>query len=126
MPKVLVDTSIIIDALRQKDLGQTIFYKLAQRYEVCISILTHSESYAGKSIWERNEARIALETLLSGVKILPLNENVSKEAGKIEAKHTIGIVDAIIAATALSHNLKLATLNLKDFEKVEGVRLFKS
>lgn len=127
MSKLLLDTSIIIDYLRKKDKSQTILYNLVENgNELYASIVVHTESYAGRSIWERKDAKLALETLFGGIKILPLNESISINAGKICASYGTDIVDAIIAATALSHNLKLATLNLKDFEKVEGVRLFKS
>lgn len=125
MSNILLDTSIIIDATRQKDIKQTVFYKLAQsKSELYISILSYAESYAGKSVWEDQSAKKTLETLLSGTKILPLDEITSKEAGKIEAEHSIGIVDAIIAATALHYKLPLATLNLKDFKKIKGLKLW--
>lgn len=126
MSNILLGTSIIIDSIRQKDTSQTILHKLAQsENELYISILTHTESYAGKSIWEKSEAKKALETILSGLKVLLLDENTSQRAGKIASKHSIGIVDAIIAATAISHKLTLATLNIKHFEKIKGLKLYK-
>ena len=36
---------------------------------------------------------------------------------------TMGLADAIIAATCLVHGLTLVTLNVADFEKVEGLAL---
>lgn len=56
-------------------------------------------------------------------KILPLEEKTSERAGEIRARYNVDIVDAIIAATALIHKLTLATLNIKDFEKIEEVSL---
>ena len=126
MSKVLIDTSIIIDYLRQKDKKKTTLFQLVQKNdELFASILTHAESYAGKSIWERKDAQEALEILFSNITILPLEENLSKNAGKISARNNVDIVDAIIAATAISHNLPLITLNIKDFEKIDGIKLFK-
>ncbi|OGE32986.1 hypothetical protein A3C59_02725 [Candidatus Daviesbacteria bacterium RIFCSPHIGHO2_02_FULL_36_13] len=127
MPKILIDTSIIIDFLRQKDKSKTLLYFFGQhQYQIYISIITHAESYAGRSVWERKEAMEILEKLLSNFKILPLEEAISKKAGQINAiYHNMEIVDAIIAQTAISHKLELATLNIKDFEKIKGIKLFK-
>lgn len=47
----------------------------------------------------------------------------SKLAGKIVAKTGIELIDAIIVATAFKCNLPLATLNMKDFGKVKGLKL---
>jgi len=68
-----------------------------------------------------------LEKLLSNFEILPLEEKISKKAGQISAgNNNLEIVDAIIAATAISHKLDLVTLNVKDFEKINGIELFLS
>ena len=128
MSKILIDTSIIIDYLRQKDKSKTLLYFLGNHhYQICISIITRSECYAGKSIWERRAAMEVLEKLLSNFEILPLEEKISKKAGQISAgNNNLEIVDAIIAATAISHKLDLVTLNVKDFEKINGIELFLS
>lgn len=124
MAKILVDTSIIIDYLRTKDKDQTILYQLAEgKNELHASILTHTESYSGKSVWEEKEVRNTLKTLLRGIKILSLKEDVSEKAGEIRAKYGLQLVDAVIAATAINNKLTLATLNIKDFAKIDGVKL---
>ena len=126
MLKVLIDTSIIIDYLRQKDKSQTILFHLAShKYQLYASIITNTESYAGKSVWERRDAQITLETLFSNIRILTLGDNLSKKAGEISVLNNTNIIDAIIAATAIDHNLKLATLNVIDFEKIQGINLLK-
>lgn len=127
MGKILIDTSIIIDHLRLKNKKQTILYKLFQnKHDLFASILTHAESYAGKSIWEKESARNHLKNILAGITILPLEETTSVKAGEISARYNLDIVDAIIAATSIIHKLDLATLNTKDFEKIDGIKLFKS
>ena len=40
--------------------------------------------------------------------------------------HGLQIPDAIIAATALSFEMKLFTLNLKDFKYIYGLNLYKN
>ena len=127
MGKILIDTSIIIDHLRLKNKKQTILYRLFQnKHSLFASILTHTESYAGKSVWEKESVRKHLKNILAGIKILPLEEITSEKAGEISARFNLEIVDAIIAATSIIHNLDLATLNIKDFKKVDGIKLFKN
>ena len=126
MKKILVDTSIIIDYLRQKDKSKAVFVRLEQyRNTLLASIITHTECFSGKSIWEKKEAMEALKLLFFDIKILSLNEKASEEAGRIRAQYGRNISDAIIAATAIYHKLELATLNIKDFEKIKGLKLFK-
>lgn len=120
--RVLIDTSIIIDFLRQKEKSKTVLFHLS-KYELFASILTHAESYAGKSIWEKENAKEMLEKVFSNIKIISLDENLSKKAGEISARYNIEIVDAIIATTAILSKMNLATLNIKDFAKIKNLRL---
>jgi predicted nucleic acid-binding protein len=123
MNSLLVDTSVIIDFLRQKDKSNTWFYQLAS-VNLCVSIMTHAELYAGKSVWERTEAREELEELFSGMKILSVEEAISLKAGQLKATYGVSLLDGLIAATALEYDLALATLNKKDFEMILGLVLY--
>lgn len=124
MSKLILDTSVIIDFLRQKEKTDTVLYKLSLENNVLyISILTHTELYAGKSTWEGKNARSELETLFGGLHILPLTEKISENAGQVRAKYGIGLIDAIIASTALLNNIPLVTLNTKHFEQVENLEI---
>ena len=127
MNKILLDSSIIVDFLRIKDKKSTLLHKFVSRnYQLAISIITHAELYSGKSIWEIKSVGDALGTILSEIQILPLDENLSKKAGEIRARYGTELLDAIIAATAISKELHLATLNVKDFEKIDGINLLKT
>lgn len=87
-------------------------------------LITHTELYAGESVWQKKEAKRELEKLLSGLEIIIPNLEVSKLAGKIRAKYQVNLLDALIAAEAVTSRLPLSTLNLKDFGKIKGVKLF--
>jgi hypothetical protein len=54
-----------------------------------------------------------------GLTCLPIEEEIAERAGALmrqfHKSHGIDIPDAIIAATADHHGLKLATLNVKHF-----------
>lgn len=127
MSKLLLDSSLIIDLLRQKDKKQSLLYKFVQQgCSFYLSIITYAELYSGKSIWEHRKTRSELEIVLQGMEILPLNKDISKNAGQIRAKYGTNLLDAIIAATAIIHKLDLATLNIKDFETIDGIKYIQS
>lgn len=129
---LLLDTSLIIDFLRVEDKDSTILQQLANKqssstnnkYKLYISIVSHTELYAGKRIWESASALKELALILSGLEILNLDQSLSKNAGKIKSEYGLGIADAIIAATALASKLTLATLNTKDFKEIKGLKLY--
>lgn len=124
--EVLLDTSVLIDFLRQKQKRNTWFYALAKQGQpLAASIITHTELFAGKSVWEKSKARKELESIFAGISLIPLNQEISILAGKIRAKNKTDLIDAIIAATAVSEKIALATLNPKHFEKISGLRLVK-
>jgi len=123
--KILLDTSILIDFLRLKDKEKTLLYKISEE-ELYISIITHTELFAGKSVWEKKEARRELEELFSGMEILPLTLEISESAGKIKSKNkNLSLLDCIIGATAICSKMELVTLNIKDFSDISGINFFK-
>jgi len=125
MKKLLLDTSIIIDFLRRNDKEHAILYRIAkEKYALYISIITHTELYAGKSVWENTDARKELQTLFSGLSVLPLESGVSEKAGEIRARYNTDLLDAIVAASALVHGVELVTLNTKHFQTIDGLSLF--
>lgn len=124
MRGILLDTSIIIDFLRQEDKSGTALYAFSEKgYELYASIVTHTELYSGTGVWEKPTAKLELETIFTGINLVPLTEEISKEAGKIKASFGTDLIDAIIAATAFNKGLTLATLNKKHFQKVPDLEI---
>jgi tRNA(fMet)-specific endonuclease VapC len=123
--KVLIDTSILIDFLRAKNKEKTYYYQSVKHgVKPVISLITYAELYAGRSVWEKKQAKKELEILLSGIKIAFPTENTAKEAGRIRAKTSILLYDAIIASTALSLKIPLFTFNKKDFLPIKGLSFY--
>lgn len=54
---------------------------------------------------------------------LPLREPVVQSAIRLRRRQSIRLGDAIIAATALEHDLSLVTRNTGDFEWIDGLSL---
>lgn len=118
---MLFDTTILIDYLRGRDEARDLFE--AQSERPSISVASILELYAGVSS-RREEVRI--EQLLSQVTPLPVTADISKRAGVFvrlyQASHSVAAMDAIIAATAEHHGLRLCTHNVKHFPMVLNLK----
>lgn len=126
MVKILLDSSILIDFLRAKNKSNSHLFKLTEEnYQLYASIISHTELFSGKSVWEKKEAYSEIKDLFFRITILPLTEEISEKSGEIKVKFDLNIADAIIAATAMLTNLELITLNIKDFKMIKGLKLLK-
>ncbi len=120
---ILLDTNILIEVLRGSDLADRL-EKMDENF--AISAVTEMELYFGAR--DKRELRRIMK-FLAGFEIIHLDEPVSRRATELIAEyaksHRLAIPDALIAATALIHNLPLLTLNKKDFRYIEGIELIK-
>lgn len=82
------------------------------------SVVTRCELFAGRSTQEE-----VAETLLSPYRELDVGRAIAGRAGRIRRETGLHVPDALIAATALEHDLELVTRNVRDFRKVEGLRV---
>jgi len=55
--------------------------------------------------------------------VLELNENIKNKAIEVRRNYKIKLPDALIAATALVHDLELITRNTKDFENIKELKV---
>jgi len=72
-PKLLIDTSIIIDHFRKKDKTNTLLLELYQNYLLHISSVTVFELYNGASTSEKVKD---IELLLKNVTVLDFNSEI--------------------------------------------------
>jgi len=61
--------------------------------------------------------------LIESANVYPLDEEVANKAIELKRKVNIKLTDAVIGATALVNDLKLATRNVDDFEMLEELNL---
>jgi len=71
----------------------------------------------------KSEEKSALETLFSQLNIVYPSAEVFQRAVDLRQQRAMSVADALIAATALYHNLALATHNVKDFESIKSLSL---
>lgn len=111
MADLLVDTHVFVDHLRGahelKPGAHRLFY----------SVITRAELFAGTSASDQ------VVQLLSAFRELPVDRAIAERAGRIRRETELRMPDALIAATAVEHELALVTRNRRDFDRVRGLRL---
>ena len=118
--RFLIDTDVLIDYLR----GVAVASAWLEQVEGApmVSAITVAELYAG--VREGGE-RTKLDLFLSAFKIIGINDWVAKRGGLMRRdyfkSHSIGLADALIAATAEHLGARLATLNSAHFPMLDDV-----
>jgi hypothetical protein len=67
--------------------------------------------------------RLGLEAAIARMTVLTLEDAVVARAISLRQERKMGLADAIIAATALVHQLPLVTRNVDDFKHVAGLEI---
>ena len=122
---ILVDTSILIDYYRKTVKENTVWVALArQGYRFLISAITKYEIYSGAT----QSQLVFWDKVLMSVDVLPFDEIAVNTAVTINAslkrkRKQIDLADLFIAATALSNDISIATLNRKHFERIDNLTL---
>ncbi len=125
---LLIDSSVLIDAER----GGGALSRVPSDEDRLISVITVSELLHGvhrpavDAVRARREAIV--EDSLAGIEPIPITAEVARiHAGvwaRLEASgESIGAHDLWIAATALTHGLRVATKNNGEFERVPGLEV---
>jgi len=122
----LLDTSVLIDAERA---GRTLD-RVPDEEQRLISVVTASELLHGVHRAVEDGVRVRrqafVERLLSAFEVVPITLDVARVHAEIRARlqaagEVIGAHDLWIAATALTHDLSVATTNASEFERVPGL-----
>ena len=67
--------------------------------------------------------RAWLSAAIGRMKVLALSDAVEERAIALRQGRKMGLADAVIAATALVHGLRLVTRNVDDFKHIPGLDL---
>jgi tRNA(fMet)-specific endonuclease VapC len=128
MSGFLLDTNVVITTLRYENsiIARTLV--LHPLSEIYISSIVLFELYYGafkSAVHKLNNIR-TVDSLC--FQILDFNANDARYAGEIRASlalsgNTIGPFDILIAGQALSRDLTLITHNVKEFQRVKGLRI---
>jgi predicted nucleic acid-binding protein len=121
---ICVDTSLFIDYFRKQNKERTLLAILSDEYDFCISVITKLEIGVGIGKGQRDFWNSVFDKLT----ILPLTEAETDKACEIiqtlrKSNKIIGLQDILIASTAIVNGLTIATLNLKDFERIPELKI---
>ena len=115
---MLLDSNILIYGAEE---GETRLDEILDRTDLAVTSITCIETLGFHRLSETE--RNGLEMAIGRMKVLPLDDAVVKQSIFLRRKHNMGLADAIIAATALMHDLPLVTRNVDDFKHIDGLKL---
>jgi predicted nucleic acid-binding protein len=121
---ILCDTNIFIEIYKD-NLAIINSIKSIGQHNLAISDVTCAELLYGAR--NKKELQIIRKDL-NKLTVIPLETSISTMAVELIEKyalsHKLSLPDALIASTAIIHNLELYTLNIKDFRFLEGISLY--
>lgn len=126
--KYLLDTNICIYLINERPKKVLAHFKRHALGDIGISSITASELAFGVAKSGSLKNRIALEAFLLPLQIVEYDADAAMVYGNIRAAlekqgKTIGPLDMLIAAHALSRQLVLVTNNEKEFRRVDQLKV---
>ncbi len=116
MVNYLLDTNVLILHLRERSEITALLTQWGSENVLCISVATRTEILAGMRPHEEDRTIELLDSLEN----FPVDEAIADQAGRLIYQYArrgiqLSFPDALIAATALQHDLTLVTTNPKHF-----------
>lgn len=123
---IVVDTNVWSELLRPEPAKQVVDWEAANGHLLWLSTIVLAEFRARAALLpagrRRDEIALGIENIIDSYldRVLPFDERCSRLYGRVllsarEAGKPIQAPDAMIAATALAHGMRLATRDLNDF-----------
>lgn len=124
MSGFLLDTNVVSELVKRKPEPNVVgWIRSIDETLLYLSVLTLGEIRKGIALHPDRTRRVRLEAWLASDlvlrfagRILVIDQNVSDRWGRItaEAGQPLSVIDALLAATALEHNLTFVTRNTED------------
>jgi len=128
MLKYMLDTNIVIYTIKNKPTA--VREAFTRHYgQMCISSVTLMELIYGAEKSANVERNLRdVEGFAARMEVLPYEDRAAEHSGQLRAELAragtpIGLYDQMIAGHARAAGLILVTNNIKEFERVEGLRL---
>jgi len=123
----LLDSNILIAALKGREPAVSRLREADPRELAVPAIVVYELEY-GTLGAQGSRRKAMLNGLLSSLPEIPFDGPAAREAARIRAAlerrgMTIGPLDLLIAGTAASRGAVLVTGNVKELERIEGLRL---
>ena len=117
----LIDTNILIYHTKGAENTIDFIHRVITQKSFNISIITKIE-FLG---WNRHtfDSFEKCKRLIEFSNIYSIDEDIANKAIELKREANIRLADAVIAATAIVHNLKLATRNVVDFKSIKEIEI---
>jgi len=128
MLKYMLDTNIVIYTIKNRPAQVREAFKQHEN-QMCISAVTKGELIYGAERSSQPERNLAdIEGLIARLEVAPFEDHASEHFGQLRAElyrigQPIGPYDMMIAGHARAMGLILVTNNMKEFERVPGLRV---
>jgi predicted nucleic acid-binding protein len=126
----LVDTDVVVGWLKGRQEEISLLRNLSQE-GLAVSLITYGEVYDGV-YYGRNTAdnERAFQQFLRWVDVFPLDQSSMRRFARIRGQlrqtgQLIGDSDILIAATSLDHDLTLITHNIRHFNRIPNLKLYR-
>ncbi|MBI2550540.1 type II toxin-antitoxin system VapC family toxin [Candidatus Woesearchaeota archaeon] len=121
--RVALDTSVCIELIKKRQRAIHVIEQISDK-EIFLSSVGLFELLLRRTNLE------AVEELIKRVNLLMLDEAAARKSAEIRKELNsqgtpIELRDIFIAATAMVNGCSLATLNVKDFSRIKGLKLVK-
>lgn len=126
---LLIDSDIVIDVLRKRSTAIDLHQQLGTN-NLLLSAVSVGEVYHGiRSGGNATQEKARFRRLIQNVDVVPFNFDLATVYGalRFRLRHAgiaPGDPDIMIAATAIQHDLTLATKNLRHFGRIEELKLY--
>ena len=125
--RYLLDTNTVSFHIRRSSAKLQRRLEETPASEVALSVVTEMEIRYGLARNPRLRIASLVETFLTGITILPLTSEVSRQYARVRAEldarsTPIGPLDLMIASHALALGVTLVTADLAEFRRVRGLR----
>ena len=128
----LIDTNVLSEPAKPAPNAKLLRWLADHDAELLISVLTLGEIVKGIELMSSGKRRRAMERWFEQIeewatdRVLPVDAEVMRAWGAYYAKQSkrgraLDVMDSLLAATALTHGLTIASRNLTDFPDVPGV-----
>jgi predicted nucleic acid-binding protein len=108
---------------RQSELIREAVDLLIEQSDSQLSAVVIAEVSAGA---RHDRERENLDGSLAAFRVVPVTAEIAREGGLLRSRfgksHGVGLADALLAATALHEHAELATLNVKHYPMIKGLR----
>jgi hypothetical protein len=121
--RILLDSDILIDYLRGEKESKELIVYLLENSKCYLTAINIAEIYSDKDLSDPQKEFI-IDNFLKNFNFILLYKEISKTAGSLGRKDNLPLADAFIGAASLIYDIILITRNIKDFQKIIGLKIF--